>query len=321
MPLELKELHGSVPSMDFRSLLERSHSKLSSNQLRDNLTKTNLVSEQVKQTWRKNPWEQGHAYQVYKRIDPERLRTGGSTLNLYAPSRHRLYLKYCRSCIGVMCLVNDWNEDVEIALNTKIAQVTNTELKKVVKNLNAVILDMSKKIAFQSEKLEGFEKGSKWWEDWADKQKISSEAELKINDLRSRKRRWEEIAGMSMEDQATMSQNFHAHKVNSKEKFDNLQGRFNEVVSTTEENDSKLHSEINALKDEIEERKRKEHDMEGEMEQLQKEKRKLKDDNNRLKRLNAQLNSSLDEKDRQMAQYRYQHNIAQHKPCSILTAS
>jgi hypothetical protein len=304
MPLELKELCGSVPSMDLRKLVERSHTEESSNQLRDGLMETNLVSEQVKKKWGTNPWEQGHAYQVYKRIDPERLKTGGATLNLYAPCRHRLYIKYCRSCVGVMSLVNDWNKDVEIALGTKMTADTNDELKKVVQNLNTVILDMSKKIGAQSEEIASLDKGSKWWTEWAQKQTISEEAEMKIKQLRTLYHRWEDTARMSKEDQATMMANFDVYKVEAIEKQNNLQTLLDEVTTAGEETGVELNNEINSLKQEIEDRNKREQEQADEIEKLKWQNQKMKDDNHRMKRLNAQLNTSLDEKDRQMAQYR-----------------
>jgi hypothetical protein len=305
MPIEMKELCGSVPSMDYRKLIERSHSENSSNQLRDGLMDTGLISEEIKKKWGANPWEQGHAYQVYKRIDPDRLKTGGATVNLYAPSRHRLYIKYCRSCVGVMSLVHDWNADVEMALGVKMAEDTNLELRKVIHSLNTVMSEMSTKISMQTETIEGFEKGSKWWTEWAQKQTISEEADLKIKQLRTWYLRWEETARMSKEDQAAMRQNFDEYKKEATEKQDNLQMKLDDVTASSEDAGIVLNNEIYELKKELEERKRREKEQDELIEQLQWDKQKAKDDNNRLKRLNAQLNSSLDDKDRQMEQYRY----------------
>jgi hypothetical protein len=304
MPLELKELCGSVPSMDYRKLIERSYTDSSSNQLRDGLMSTRLVSEQVKKKWGTNPWEQGHAYQVYKRINPERLKTGGATLNLYAPCRHRLYIKYCRSCVGIMSLVNDWNKDVEIAINTKMADDTNKELREVIKNLNRVIAEMTSKMATQSEVIDGFEKGNKWWGEWAKKQTISSDAELKIQHLRAKSHRWENTARMTLEEQLTMRQNFEIFKIDAAEQQIQLQKTLDDVTATSVETGVELNSEIDALKLELEASKQREEQQNAEIEQLTWANQKSKEDNNRLKRLNGQLNNSLDEKDRQMAQYR-----------------
>mmetsp|Transcript_6292 Transcript_6292/g.10278 ORF Transcript_6292/g.10278 Transcript_6292/m.10278 type:complete len:1525 (+) Transcript_6292:40-4614(+) len=304
MPLELKELCGSVPSMDFRKLLERSHTNESSNQLRDGLMSTNLVSKSVKQKWGKNPWEQGHAYQVYKRVNPERLRTGGATLNLYAPCRHRLYIKYCRQCVGIMSLVNDWNKDVEMAINTKMADDTVKELREVVKNLNATIAEMKYTISAQTEKIDEFEKGNKWWGEWTKKQTISSDAELKIKQLRLNWRQWEETARMAFEEKATIQRDFDLYKITETEKYNKLQNTLETVTAANDEHDTELNDEIEALKLEIEERKVREDQQDDEIQELKRQNQKSKDEANRLKRLNAQLNKSLDEKDRQMAQYR-----------------
>ena len=304
MPLELKELCGSVPSMDFRKLVQHSHSENSSNLLRDNLMGTKLVTEEAKKKWGMNPWEQGLAYQVYKRVNPERLRTGGASLNLYAPNRHRLYIKYCRSCVGVMSLVSDWNKDVEKALAAKMTKDTNDELRKVIQNLNSVILELSKKLNNQTEAIQGYEKGSKWWTEWAEKQTISNEAELKIKQLRALFRRWEDTARMSLEDQASMQQAFDMYKIDAHEKHEQLQKQLEEVTAAGEETGAELNNEIDSLKEDIARREAKEIEQADENKQLKWERQKLTDDNHRLKRLNLQLNTSLDEKDRQMAQYR-----------------
>lgn len=306
MPVDLKELCGSVPSMDFRKLVARAHTDDSSNQLRDGLMETGLISEKAKKKWSVNPWEQGHAYQMYKRINPERLRSGGASLNLYAPNRHRLYIKYCRSCVGVMSLVHDWNKDVEIALGAKLTEDTTEELKRVVRNLNTVIIDLSNKVERQTAEIEGYEKGSKWWTEWAKKQTISEEAGAKINQLRALSRRWEDTARMAKEDHSAVVTSFHRYKAESSRKQDQLQTSYAELSSASAQTTALLNCEINELKEKFKEREAHEQEREEEMERVKWERQKLKDDNGRLKRLNAQLNSSLDEKDRQMAQYRYE---------------
>ena len=41
---------------------------------------------------------------------------GGAVLPMYSPSTHRLYVNYCKKCIGVMDVVREWNADVERAV-------------------------------------------------------------------------------------------------------------------------------------------------------------------------------------------------------------
>jgi hypothetical protein len=68
----------------------------------------------------KLPWENGKKFKELKLNESGyeyRLpKTPVAVVDLHGPSRHKLLVRYCTDCVGVMALVHDWNEAVEESL-------------------------------------------------------------------------------------------------------------------------------------------------------------------------------------------------------------
>ena len=214
MKTSLIELN-SVPSVDLRPLIhtttaedEQQHLSSSSssknqskasNSLRDSLIKSNLVSPEISENWMKNPWDLSSSYAVYReRKDQIKLSfpSGGNSINLYAPSRHRLYVKYCKQCIGIMTFVTDWNQDIEKLIQKRVESKTNEELRQVIRNLNDYLIDKSEECEKLARELEVVKGGKKYLNVWSDTEKVLYEK----YDLEAKTKRFRLILPFALDD-------------------------------------------------------------------------------------------------------------------------
>jgi hypothetical protein len=168
MENDRKELN-SMPSVDLRHLIDHVKSSDASNQLRDSVMKAGLVDPSLSADWLKNPWEKSKSYKIFKELSLNstlKIPKEGQSISLYAPSRHRLFVKYCKTCIGVMSFVSEWNKDVEVAFYRRIEGRTNDELRATINKLNEFILEQSSECESLRKELSSMKKGSKWFETW-----------------------------------------------------------------------------------------------------------------------------------------------------------
>lgn len=183
---DLKELSG-IPSVDIRPVLDIASTHGSSNQLRDTMITSRLASAADKASWEKHPWD-NKAYKRYNDLAGNKKKDipnhEGSSINMYAPSKHRLFVKYCRQCVGVMTLVYDWNQDVAEAFQSKIEGKTNEELRQVIRNLNSFIFEQSDKYEKLNTEYELLKKGSKWFTTWKETSTFNTDVEQKAKRFR-----------------------------------------------------------------------------------------------------------------------------------------
>jgi hypothetical protein len=188
MSTSLIELN-SIPSIDLRSLIQTtateddptlthhttaSSSTKASNSLKDSLMKSNLVSPEISENWMRNPWDLSASYAIYRENRDQRklaLPSGGNSINLYAPSRHRLYVKYCKQCIGIMTFVTDWNADIEKLIQKRVESKTNEELRQVIRNLNDYLIDKTEECEKLAGELEVIKGGKKYLNVWNETEK------------------------------------------------------------------------------------------------------------------------------------------------------
>ncbi len=178
MENELKELN-SIPSVDLRHLVQKTTiedpDETSSFSLKDSVMKAHLLSsDYIQEHWMKNPWDRSKSYAIFRqRKDqmPLSLPSGGNSINLYAPSRHRLYIKYCKQCIGIMTFIAEWNTDVEKMLKQRIEGRTNEELRQIIRNLNDYLIDKSEECEKLSQELYGIKNGAKYVQTWHETEK------------------------------------------------------------------------------------------------------------------------------------------------------
>jgi hypothetical protein len=191
MTTSLIELN-SIPSVDLRPLIltttddngdadnhvlsssSKHQSTKASNSLKDSLMKSNLVASEISENWMKNPWDLSSSYAIYReRKDQIKLSlpSGGNSINLYAPSRHRLYVKYCKQCIGIMTFVTDWNSDIEKLIQKRVESKTNEELRQVIRNLNDYLIDKTEECEKLAGELETLKGGRKYLNVWSEAEK------------------------------------------------------------------------------------------------------------------------------------------------------
>ena len=189
MEVELKSLN-ALPSADIRPVLSLSTTEQSSNSLRDITISAGLAKAEDRAKWEKIPW-QSKAYKRYKEVmgtakHVPHVPQGncGSTISMYAPSKHRLFVKYCRSCVGVMTLIADWNADVEEAFESRVEARTNDELRKVIRNLNDFICDQADKYERLRAEHESMKKATRWMETWKECSSLNTDIEHKARRFR-----------------------------------------------------------------------------------------------------------------------------------------
>jgi hypothetical protein len=185
MDTNLKELN-SIPSIDLRPLVATTTTPSStpataitttaltslpppsSNSLKDSVMKAHLLSSEITEGWMKNPWDHSTSYALYReRKDQMKFSlpsgtSSGSSINLYAPSRHRLYVRYCKQCIGVMTFVTEWNSDIEKLIQKRVESKTNEELRQVIRNLNDSLLDKAEECEKVKDELDMIRAGGKY---------------------------------------------------------------------------------------------------------------------------------------------------------------
>ena len=129
---------GSIPSVDLRSLVKRiltpstSASGGPSYQFQDMFINGDTIKHASTD---KLPWEYGRNFKEQKLMETGyeyKLPTGpvGRVIDLYAPSRHKLLVKYCPHCIGVIAMVHDWNEAVEKGLAMNLDELRSEVREK-----------------------------------------------------------------------------------------------------------------------------------------------------------------------------------------------
>jgi len=109
---------------------------------------------------------------------------GGESILLSAPAKHRLFVKYCSDCVGIINLVRSWNTEVEDALRFRIEygamDQQNSELRKLIIKLNVIIENQEKDLLKEVAKNKELEEANAWFHNWTDTKKVSAiSSELK----------------------------------------------------------------------------------------------------------------------------------------------
>lgn len=150
-----------------------------------------------------NPWEHSNYYRKLKIFDSRKvvfLPSGGGCLHLYAPSKFALYVKYCKDCVGVMTLIQDWNHSIEHAFRLtfeyKNFEANRIRLESELKDLNDTVRKQRQHIKELTDRKNVLEGGSAWFETWSGGKQTSDEEEK----LKSYVNSWKRIAEMAVSD-------------------------------------------------------------------------------------------------------------------------
>ena len=133
--------------------------------------------------------------------------TGGESIPLCAPARHKLYVKYCNDCIGIISLVRSWNTEVEDAMRFRIEHGVLdqqiVELRKLIGNLNIIIENQEVALNKEVAKNKELEEANSWFANWMDAGKV----EALQSELISLKRQLTENLAMAQADIESSTQN------------------------------------------------------------------------------------------------------------------
>jgi hypothetical protein len=92
-----------VPYVDLRELINKAKSSLqqSSAQILENLVDVGVIDPETCRTL--NPWEQSRSYRRIERLrkgQSYQFAKGGESIHLAAPSNCKIFVKWCKDCIG-----------------------------------------------------------------------------------------------------------------------------------------------------------------------------------------------------------------------------
>ncbi|KAJ1436832.1 hypothetical protein B484DRAFT_248264 [Ochromonadaceae sp. CCMP2298] len=178
----LYDLH-AVPSLDLRGLVKEAQGApgQSSAQLRDNFVDLGILDPATLRTL--NPWDQSHGYKRIQRLEKGHAykmpAAEGESFQLAAPIAKRLYVRYCRECIGMTALIKDWNNEVEESLKFK-ADFSNVdkiiqEFRGLVIRLNGTIAHQERQIVDLTDRNHNLERANMWFEKWSGTEVVDSD--------------------------------------------------------------------------------------------------------------------------------------------------
>jgi len=167
------DLH-TLPSVDLRELVEnvRQSVRQTSAQLRETLVDAGLLDPETLRTL--NPWDQSRGFRRLMRIKkggsykPPDLE--GESMTLAAPTNKKLYVRYCKDCIGLTMFIKGWNKEVEDSLKFK-ADFANVdshiqEFRSLIDKLNGTIEGQERKIVELLAYTSKLETANAWFEKW-----------------------------------------------------------------------------------------------------------------------------------------------------------
>lgn len=167
------DLH-TLPSVDLRSLVENVRQSVgqSSAQLRESLVDAGLLDPESLRTL--NPWDQSRGFRRIMRIKkggackPPDME--GESFSIAAPSNKKLFVRYCKDCIGMSIFIKGWNSEVEESLKFKadFANIDNhiQEYRNLIGKLNVTIENQEKQIVELLDRTHKLETANAWFEKW-----------------------------------------------------------------------------------------------------------------------------------------------------------
>jgi len=204
---DLYSVH-ALPNINFQTLLDRARvTGESSTQLKENLLQAGLINVTTGKMF--NPWEKSKAFnRIMKQKKGSHFKppkTDGECIASAVPQTHELFIKYCKSCIGVMQFTRTWNAEVEHSMH--MTSVTNA-MEKEIADLKYTIVNLSQivqKQELQIFQLEAEKKKLKDAGDWMGKWTYQQETLERESDLHAEIKSLKVRQGMLSSDlEATM---------------------------------------------------------------------------------------------------------------------
>lgn len=205
----------AVPSANLRPIIDSVNQspQLSSFQFREMLLAAGLFNVSTGDVY--NPWEEGKAFQSYMKSQKGSSykvpNVGGGALPLSRPSGHKLYIRRCQDCLGVLSLVASWNSTTEEALRllnqSRRYDEHVVELKATLQSLNSIIASQQAEINMLESQKNEVMATNKWFDKWG----FIKEAEAKQAELENKCSLLRARLALSIEDRnsALHSQRFN----------------------------------------------------------------------------------------------------------------
>jgi len=192
---DLYSVH-ALPNINFQTLIDRARvGGESSTQVLENLIQAGLMNVTTGKMF--NPWEKSKAFnKIMKQKKGAHFKppkSDGESITSAVPQTHELFIKYCKSCIGVMQFNRTWNAEVEHSMH--MTSVTNAmekeiaDLKHTIVNLSRIIEKEEIKIHFLEAENKKLSDAGDWMGKWTyQKESFDREATLQteINLLKLR---------------------------------------------------------------------------------------------------------------------------------------
>ena len=198
---DMYDLH-AIPSTSLRHIIDKAKqgSDMTSDALQEALIMSGLItpgSGKEIQVWDKSKMfkkqmkiNHGPSYKLPK--------TGGGIINLAAPGKHKIFVRYCNTCIGVMSFIHEWNQSIEEGLKRNVENLSYEanllKLKNSIINLNKIVEDQETELVEVKKKYYTLQKSGKWMEDWKNSLDIK---ETGVDFMKEELSRWKNCAGMA----------------------------------------------------------------------------------------------------------------------------
>lgn len=244
---DLYSVH-ALPLIDFRQLIDRAArgTNESSIQLTENLIQAGILNVTTGKAY--NSWEKSKAFprlmKQKKGAHFKMPKTDGESIPAAHPQTHEMFVKYCKSCVGIMQFTRTWNKEVEDALHLK--SITSSmekeisDLKFTVVSMTRIVQDQEIKLHVLADDNKKLVDASEWMGKWSyQKDMHDREAELheQIRILKAGQ-------GMLYADQEAAFLESHERRTAERERAALREARLN----------SRLASETAAKEDELHQR-------------------------------------------------------------------
>lgn len=223
----------NVPSVDLRPLVSQTfhqpEGETPSNQFQDLMV--NGATQKYAAIDRL-PWEYGKMFKEQKLSETgyeyKMPRVPVSVVDLHAPSRHKLLVRYCSDCVGLMTLAHDWNEAVEEGLRANVDKLQAHGLRQLVRSLTDTTAAQAKEIIELRRDIALKEPS----ESFIDKRMRQEHDSYIIHEQSEKLKKWRAIAEMCDAERETVEGNIR-HNFNLKlnrlrEEYDALLDQLNE---------------------------------------------------------------------------------------------
>ena len=317
------DLH-TLPSVDLRSLVDNARCSVgkTSAQLRESLVDAGLLDPETLRTL--NPWDQSRGYRRLMRIKKggaaKPPNVDGESISIAAPSKQKLFIRYCKDCIGLAVFIKDWNREVELSMKFK-ADFSNIdgliqEYRTVIDKLNSTIETQEQKIVNLLQHTTELETANAWFEKWnLNKNSKNNKNNNMYDDYDSvgQYRHMLEMSRADLESFAFNSAIRIENKVSIHIKNEKLQRQKLREIELIRDSDSqervKIIEKIQIYQKEIMLKKNEIIELNNENLIKEEEKKHINDQLNTSQLENKQLHSVVDQKEHEYATLREESNI------------